>query len=416
MGVGKDGEPARPEGEPIGRAERDFLIRMAELLHGYGTPAFRLENVLHKVATRLGIEGSFFSTPTSVFLSIGSGSQREVHLVRGDSGEVNLGKLVEFDELMEDVEHGRTHAADAMATMEAIAGAPSRYPPLLLACSFGAASAAAAVLFQGGALETVVTFLLAFGVFFLGKGLPDRPDTIGFFEPLAAFLVAAVALVLGRSALALDDRVVTLASLIVLLPGLTLTTGLTELATHHLVSGIARIAGAATTFLTILFGVALAWRLGERLLPATEASAAGGFPGWAGWVAALLAPFAFSVIFEARRGEFAVIWLASFAGYGAARLGTAGLGADLGPFLGALVVGATSNLYGRIKNRPALVPLTPAILLLVPGSLGFRSLTSFLNEGALSGMSWAFQTGLVAVSLVGGLLAANVVVRPRRVL
>jgi uncharacterized membrane protein YjjB (DUF3815 family) len=60
--------------------------------------------------------------------------------------------------------------------------------------------------------------------------------------------------------------------------------------------------------------------------------------------------------------------------------------------------------------------MTPGILLLVPGSLGFRSLTSFLDDQALLGTEWAFQTGLVAVALVGGLLAANVVLPPRRVL
>ncbi len=399
----------------VGQVERAFLTRMAELLHGYGTPSYRLEQVLLKVARRLGIEGSFFATPTSVFLYLGKGAHREVHLVRADSGEVDLGKLVEFDELMEDVEHGRSTPGEALAALDSITEAPPRYPTWLSACAFGTVSASAAVLFQGGLAETLVTFAISLGVFLLGRVLPHRHDTIGFFEPLAAFLVALLSLVLAHSALPIADRIVTVASLIVLLPGLTLTTGLTELATRHLVSGTARIMGAGTTFLTLLFGVALAWRLGGWLFaPAT--TSAHPLPGWTGWLVAALAPLAFAVIFMARKQETGIIWLASFVGYGAARLGTAAMGSDLGPFLGALVVGIVSNLYARRCNRPALVPLTPAILLLVPGSLGFRSLTSFLDEEALAGMSWAFQTGMVAVSLVGGLISANVVVPPRRVL
>jgi len=131
---------------------------------------------------------------------------------------------------------------------------------------------------------------------------------------------------------------------------------------------------------------------------------------------ACLTPLAFAIILEARPREFGVVLAVSLAGYTAARLGYRLLGPDIGPFLGALVVGVGSNLYARRANRPAMVPMTPGILLLVPGSLGFRSLTSFLDQEAVAGMAWAFQTGLVAVSLVGGLLAANVVLPPRRVL
>ena len=237
------------------------------------------------------------------------------------------------------------------------------------------------------------------------------------FEPLAGFLVAFGALFIGRTLHPLDDRVVTLASLIVLIPGLTLTTGFLELASRHLVSGMARIAGAAAIFLTLLVGVGLAWRLGEAVLPAaSEELARRSMPAWSTWVAALIAPFAFGVLFETRPKEIGVVFLTGILGYVAARFGAEIMGPDLGPFIGAFVIGIASNLYARSTNRPALVPLTPGILLLVPGSFGFRSLTSFLSDNTVVGIDLAFQTGVVAAALVGGLLAANVVLPPRRVL
>jgi uncharacterized membrane protein YjjB (DUF3815 family) len=90
-------------------------------------------------------------------------------------------------------------------------------------------------------------------------------------------------------------------------------------------------------------------------------------------------------------------------------------GSELGAFLGALVIGGASNLYARVTDRPALVPATPGLLLLVPGSLGYRSLTSFLDREPVAGAEWAFSTGLVAVSIAGGLLAASALLPPRRV-
>jgi uncharacterized membrane protein YjjP (DUF1212 family) len=253
---------------PERAGEHAFLLRVAELLHAYGTPAYRLERVLQKVARSLDVPGSFLSTPTSVLVSLGEGATREVHLLRSESGEVNLGKLIEFDEVMEDVEHGRTSPAAATERLERIAVAPSRYPAAVSALGYGVASAAAARFFGGGGMEIGASFVMGLAIYLLSQRLPRRPDAIGLREPLAAFSVALVALLIARVWLPLDDRVVTLASLVVLLPGLALTTGLTELATRHLVSGVARIAGAAAVFLMLLFGVALAWRIGEVALSA----------------------------------------------------------------------------------------------------------------------------------------------------
>ena len=78
--------------------------------------------------------------------------------------------------------------------------------------------------------------------------------------------------------------------------------------------------------------------------------------------------------------------------------------------------GALEGRGGRIRDRPALVTLTPGILVLVPGSLGYRSLTAFLDNDTIAGIDFAFQMVIVAVSLVGGILTANAIVPPRRIL
>lgn len=406
-------------------SEEAFLLRVTELLHAYGTPAFRLERVLQLVARGLEVEASFLAAPTAVLVSIGSVPNRVVHLLRGDSGEVDLGKLVEFDEIMEDVVRNRSlSAADALVRLDAVAEAPPRYRSLVEALGFGVASATASVFFGGGPVDFVASLAIAFCIFLLARVLPRRSDTIGAFEPLAAFFAALAGTLLAGSGLGVDGRVVTLASLIILLPGLSLTVGFSELASRHLISGMARVAGAGAVFLTLVFGVAMGWRLGaevcEALWGTSESASAYAWPlaiaDSMPWFAAAIAPFAFAVLMRARVREFGIIYATSFLGFAAAMFGASTLGLDIGPFLGALVVGVLSNLYARFSNRPALVPLTPGILMLVPGSLGFRSLTSFLDAEALEGMAWAFQTGMVAVALVGGLLAANMLLPPRRAL
>jgi uncharacterized membrane protein YjjB (DUF3815 family) len=61
------------------------------------------------------------------------------------------------------------------------------------------------------------------------------------------------------------------------------------------------------------------------------------------------------------------------------------------------------------------VIVVPGILLLVPGSVGFRSLTSLIEREALTGIETAFSMILTAIALVAGMLMAGVIVPERRI-
>ncbi|MBC8058462.1 MAG: threonine/serine exporter family protein, partial [Rhizobiales bacterium] len=134
------------------------------------------------------------------------------------------------------------------------------------------------------------------------------------------------------------------------------------------------------------------------------------------WVALVAAPLAFTVLLRARPNDVGWIMLASGLSFSGARVGASLLGPELGVFVGALVIGAGANLYTRALRRPAAVPLVPGILLLVPGSVGYGSFIKFIERDVISGIETAFAMILVAVALVTGLLMANVVVPPRKIL
>lgn len=392
--------------------EQAFLLLVGELLHAHGTPAHRLERLLDGLAGNLGVNAAFLATPTAMIVSFGRGRNEQTRLVRIASNEVDLGKLIELDELIEDVENDRIGMAQGMDRLQAIAAAPPRYGPVATALAFGVASGGAARFFGGGWAEIVASFAVGIGLFGVHAVLRRMPTSDGLLVPLSAFLAAFGSLFVSQ-VFPLDSRIVTLGGLIVLIPGLGFTVAMIELATRHLSSGVARLAGAGATFLTLLLGVALAWRLGDRL-GGPGVVQAQALPPWTEWLALVLSPPAFAVLFQARLSEWRVISVTCLAGFMATRWGTLALGPELGPFLGALTVGVVSNLYARVFNRPASVPSMPSILLLVPGSLGYRSLTSFLSQETVLGLEWGFRMALVAASLVGGLLAANLVIPPRR--
>ena len=93
--------PAQDQAAALRTAE-SFIMRLAETLHAYGTPAHRLEEVVVLCAQRLGTEAHVFATPTGITFSFGPRDNQRVSVTRVEPGEVNLERLVQLDEILED--------------------------------------------------------------------------------------------------------------------------------------------------------------------------------------------------------------------------------------------------------------------------------------------------------------------------
>lgn len=399
---------------PGASAAIDLMVRLARALHAYGTAAHVLEAALHRVARRLGLEAQFFATPTSVFAAFGAGAEQRLVLERLEPGEVDLGKLCDLDRLIDELVAGGIGAEEASTRLAAIVERPRRYGPALTTVAYAAASASAARFFGGGwnemAAAGAVGLVLGLLAALLGRSETGRR----LFEPVGATAAAALATLLAVETGAVSAFVVTLAGLIVLVPGLTLTVALRELATRNLVAGSSRLAGAVTVFITIAFGVAFGTRAVEALLGAPPQVVPVPLPLSADALALAVSAASLTVLFRARPADLGWILAAGALALTAGRSGTALLGPELGALLAALAVGIGSNLFARLARRPAAVTQVPALVLLVPGSIGFRSLSALLERETLAGVQTAFSMLLIAIALVTGLLLANAVVRPRR--
>ncbi len=132
-------------------------------------------------------------------------------------------------------------------------------------------------------------------------------------------------------------------------------------------------------------------------------------PTWTLWAAVLVTPIAVTVLLQGRVRDMPWITLASVAGFFGGQAGAALLGPALGGCIGALSVGLAAHAYEHWLRRPALVPLVPGVLLLVPGSTGFRSLALLVDQQVVIGIDAAFATLLTAASLVAGLLMAEMI-------
>ncbi len=393
-----------------------FVLALGQALHQAGAPAHRLEDAMAALAPVLGLEGRFFTTPTAIFVSFGAPSEERTALLRIEPAGVNLERMTRLDQLIDDLQDGKLDVPGARTRLDAITAAPERYPAAVTALAYGAASATFARFLGGGGAEIAAALTIGLAVGALARLAERRPALGRVFEWLASMIAAGIAV--GWCALVRPTapQVATLAGLIVLVPGLSLTVAFTELATRNLVAGTARLAGAAMTFLAIGFGLALLTRLeplaGARALSATAAP----LPAWTEYVALLLSPFALTVSFRARPKDGLIILVTGVLAYGTARLASPRVGADLGMLLAAFATGLCGNLYARLARRPAAVPIVPALLLLVPGTLGVRSVASLMDRHVVPGVEFLFTLVTVAAALAAGLLFANLAVPPRKAL
>jgi uncharacterized membrane protein YjjP (DUF1212 family) len=393
-----------------------FTLRLGQALHRYGTPAHRLEGLMQRVCERLGLEARFFSTPTAIFASFGPPEALRTSLIRTEPGDMDLERLTLLDVLADDVIHGRLTPAEGAERVEAILTRPPRYGPGLQLLCWMLAGAAAACLFGGGLREMAVAGLSSLAIGGLDLVTREQPTTARVLEPVAAVLSSAIAALAASVAGPLSVQVATLAGLIVLLPGLTLTVAINEVATRNLISGTSRLTGAALVFLQLGFGVALGSKLAALLPPAPAGPAPVALPPWTALVSLLVAGFAIAVLFRARPRDWGWIAAACACAFAGARLGSVLLGPQLGAFVGALLLGIGSNALARLRNRPSVTTVVPGLMLLVPGSVGFRSLASLLERDVVAGVDTAFSMLMVAVALAAGLLSANAVMPPRKVL
>lgn len=391
-------------------------MRLGRAFHAAGSPAHRIEEGMTLAAARLGVRGQFFSTPTALFASFGEGEAQRTFLERVEPAEVNLERLSGLDDLLAALAEQRIDLVEAAARLDAVQGAPARYGTIATTLAFGLVSAVAAYFFRGGWPEIAAAGVLGLAIGLLSRAFEGRPVAGRVFEPLAATLAALAATAAAVSSGRLATFVVVLSGLIVLVPGYTLTVAITELATRHLVAGSARFAGAGATFFGLAFGVAVGTTLGATLLGAAPAVEPVPVPDWVRWPALLVAAVGFTMLFRARPSDGGWIVAAGVVAIEGARLGGHLLGPELAGFVGAFLVGVAGNLVARFLQRPAALVQVPGLILLVPGSLGFRSLASLLDQDVLSGVHAAFEMTLVAIALTTGLLLASVVAPPRRAL
>ena len=390
-----------------------LIIELAKTLHTFGTPAHRLECAVTEAGVALGLPVSVFSVPTSLMLSFGDPQQMQTAIVRVEPGFFDLARLGKADKILALILEHKISNDDALVTLKGVQASPTEWGGKSMIFGFCIAGCAAARFFGGGVPEILIAGLAGLVVGFIMLLPVRRPER----EPLADLLAAASASFIAWLATlfvpALSPAVVVLAAIVVLLPGLTTTLAINELATRHLASGSARLMQALMGFLALTIGSLIGEKIATSI-PEVHATASTPLEPWTFIPALLLSGIALTLLFDAKLRDMPWIILSGALGFACARFGGDHFGPELGVTVGAFMVGISGNLYRRIVDAPAATLTVPGMMLLVPGGLGLQSVENLMQTKSTASISLVMTVFTIAGGLVTGLLFANLILPARK--
>ena len=398
-----------------------FVVETARRLHQYGTAAPRLEMAVSRMGERLGLRIEVWSSPTAIILSASTldatnaAALAEVtQVMRLPPGDVDLARLCRVDRIADEVIAGTLDVEDGFRQLRALTEPRPRWWCPLSVAAFGIAAAMVAVLLHGAWVDQLAAGVIGIVIGQVTVSSAGHPRMAVASEAIAALLATLIAGAIGAFIVPLALKTVVISGLIVLMPGLALTNAVREISTQHLVSGTARLAGALSSLLKLTFGTLAGAQildlLGWHALGAPLAAA----PDWIEFPALLLGSAAFGVLFQAAPRDWPLVMGAAIIGYLSTRMGTGLYGPSFGVFVGGLIIAALSNLYARYRHRPGALLREPGIILLVPGAVGFRSVSLLLERNVHIGTDAAVLLISLLVALVAGLLFGDLLIGPRR--
>ena len=388
-----------------------FLLICAKALHESGLPAHRLERMLEIASLKMGLKADFFISPGSVFASFNVGSQIVTHLKKVGEASLHLEKIDRIESLLSDVSNSKISIESGIQQLENIQTSATNYNGWITTLFFGISTGSAACVFGGGILEIVCSFIIGIGInglFSFVRVFPRIEKLIVFIAAFYAFVIASV---FNSLFIGFNKEVATICGLILLIPGFSFTVAITEMVNNHLISGLSKFTHSFVIFVMLALGIGVADKVMHVMLITTPKISAFILPSWSIAIALIGVPVGFIVLLKAKRSDALWISFACWMSYIMFSFTSSFVDAPIAVFLSSVLLGFASNLFAKIKKRNSAIMLVPGMILLVPGSLGFFSISNLLQSNIVEGIEIALKMLTTSMALVMGIIVSDVLLK-----
>jgi uncharacterized membrane protein YjjP (DUF1212 family) len=384
-----------------------FLATLGGALSAIGETADAVETRLAVIAPSYGLRDARFSAfPTFVLLTLGQGKAATIEPTTRLSATPRLDQIAAVHELASEAERGVVTPAAGIERLDEIRAMDNRFGEVSSVVGYAVLTVGLALVLHPAARDVACAAVLGalVGVLrWLGR---DRRTVEALMPFIAATCVAAIVALAVKYDVTDPGLRAMIASLVVFIPGVALTTAFLELTEGQMVSGSSRLVWGATQLGLLAFGIVagigVAGVSAERAFSSSDAL----LGWWAPWLGVLVFAVGVTIAHSAPPGAFSSLLAVLVAGWAGQVVGNELFGAYASGFTGALVMTAAAYLLARRASAmPVYAVFLAGFWLLVPGTLGLIGLTTVLAlpESASAADVFAIIGSIAAVAL--GVLA-----------
>jgi uncharacterized membrane protein YjjP (DUF1212 family) len=401
------------------RELQTFVVRLGAALNAAGEPVYAIQDRLTRIAHAYGAKTARISAfPTYLMVAMGHGEPTALELT-SVAASPRLDQIAATDRLAQQAERGAISASDGLRVLADIRELHPRFGPVQSILGYATLALGICLVLHPAAREVAAAAVFGGIVGLLrslGRGHPTAVDTL--MPVLAAFTVAALNALAVKHGLTEPGLRALVASLVVFLPGATLTTAVLELAAGQMVSGASRLVSGIVQLALLAFGI-LAGVQAVGVPPAHVLRESPHLLGsWAPWLGVLVFALGVRVAHSAPTKALPGLLVVLYAAWAGQVVGNALLGGYVSAFVGALVMTPVAYWVARLPSAmPQSALFLPGYWLLVPGALGLIGLTELAGDASAAGTQDLIATIVtlfaVAVGVLTGtlLLASTVATR-----
>lgn len=385
-----------------------FIIELGKALHIYGITSYKIQSYLTEVAKTKGIKGSFMDFPTWINYTFYENKNSYNYIESIPPGQLNLGALSRIAELTNKVIDSKIDNESITRELNSIHAKTKILNHYHLTLAYAFSAGCFSIMIGTNLISFLFSLVLGAFIYLLVFLSSKSKYLENIFESFSALLVTIICCLLSLVIPNFNLGLTILASIIIFIPGLAITTALEEITSKSLVSGSAKLMDAIIVLFKQFFGVVLGLSIMTSIVDIDVTYHVSELPKWTIFTAIPIFSITLLPIFQVRKKDMLFGALTGVTAFFMTVL-LSGYGVLVSTFIGTLTVVGISRLFGLISKTPKTVYLIQGIVMLVPGSKSFMGLSnSYFNPTTTTGSANLFeQVAFILMGIIGGLLFAG---------
>jgi uncharacterized membrane protein YjjP (DUF1212 family) len=418
MGPMSDQPRYAPDARARTRAILDLAIRLAMALWGSGAGAQETTEAMTAVSRTYGLRNTDADVTHTVLSLTWTNPSTDESYTRSHNlraRQLDYSRLSAAAALYRQIVEKRIGLADAARRLSRIRASRPLSPRWVQEIGWGLVGAGATVLLGGGIVVAAVAFVAAVALNAIMAALQRGGVPLLFRTFLGGAIGPVAALIAQIIQPDASPTLVVVATVIVLLAGVTVFGGVQDILTAFYVTGLARLTEAIVATVGIAAGVIATSLLLDRLGAPVEISVTEARPDQLPAVAvaaAVVMALGFSIATQVPWRALGVVAVLAALAETITLLGTdAGLGPIWSVAAASVAVGFTASLLTRTARTPALPMIVAPLVPMLPGLMLFDGLM-LIAASDVRGLFDVFLAAAIAASIAAGSILGHYLVRP----